>query len=110
MRRRCRWMRSCVTNGGAVVESCRSGGDAEYTASFYYNLRNFSADKYGRYVMVNAGLGWTNDTWGINFRGQKHHECESRHPGLRSWQAFCGCNEVSYKPPRYFEIGARYNF
>jgi len=22
----------------------------------------------------------------------------------------CGCNAVSYKPPRFFQLGARYNF
>ena len=84
-------------------------GDASYTDPFYYNLRNFDADKYGRTVMVNAGLGWSNDVWALNFRIKN---LTNVHQGVQGFDlaTFCGCNEVSYKPPRFFQIGARYNF
>ena len=84
-------------------------GDASYTDPFYYNLRNFDADKYGKTVMVNAGLGWSNDVWGLNFRIKNLTDV---HQGIQGFDlaTFCGCNEVSYKPPRFFQLGARYNF
>ena len=37
------------------------GGDASYTSSFYYNLRNFSADRFGRVAMVNANMSYAFD-------------------------------------------------
>jgi iron complex outermembrane recepter protein len=83
--------------------------DASYTDRFYYNLRNFDADKYGRTVMVNAGLGWSNDVWELNFRIRNLTDV---HQGIQGFDlaTLCGCNEVSYKPPRFFQLGARYNF
>ena len=83
--------------------------DASYTDPFYYNLRNFDADKYGRTVMVNAGFGWSNDVWELNFRIRN---LTNTHVGIQGFDlaTFCGCNEVSYKPPRMFQVGARYNF
>lgn len=36
------------------------GGDAQYSSSYYYNLRNFSADKFSGYWMFNANAGWRN--------------------------------------------------
>jgi len=84
-------------------------GDASYTDPFYYNLRNFDADKYGRTVMVNGGLGWSNDVWALNFRIRN---VTNVHQGIQGFDlaTFCGCNEVSYKPPRFFQFGVRYNF
>jgi iron complex outermembrane receptor protein len=84
-------------------------GDASYTDSFFYNLRNFDADKYGETVMVNAGLGWSNDIWELNFRVRN---ITNVHQGIQGFDlaTFCGCNEVSYKPPRFFQLGARFNF
>ena len=84
-------------------------GDASYTDPFYYNLRNFDADRYGRTIMVNAGLGWSNDVWELNFRIKN---LTNVHQGIQGFDlgTFCGCNEVSYKPPRFFQLGARYNF
>ena len=34
---------------------------AHYSDSFFYNLRNFAADQFGAYTMVNAGLGWSSN-------------------------------------------------
>ena len=83
--------------------------DASYTAPFYYNLRNFDADKYGRTVMVNAGLGWSTEVWELSFRIKN---LTNVHQGIQGFDlaTFCGCNEVSYKPPRFFQLGARYSF
>jgi len=83
--------------------------DASYTDRFYYNLRNFDADKFGETVVVNVGLGWSNETWELNFRIRN---LTDTHLGVQGFDlaTFCGCNEVSYKPPRFFQLGARYNF
>ena len=83
--------------------------DASYTDSFFYNLRNFDADKYGETVMVNAGIGWASDVWELNFRIKN---LTNVHQGVQGFDVatLCGCNEVSYKPPRFFQLGARYKF
>jgi iron complex outermembrane receptor protein len=83
--------------------------DVSYTDPFYYNLRNFDADKYDSTVMVNAGLGWSKQAWDLNFRVKN---LTNEHVGIQGFDlgTFCGCNEVSYKPPRFFQVGARYNF
>jgi len=85
------------------------GTDAQYSSSFFYNLRNFDADQYGRYVMVNAGFGWSNDNWTLNFRVRNLTNVKAGVQGF-DLASLCGCNEVSYKPPRFFQVGARYSF
>jgi hypothetical protein len=42
--------------------------DAGYSSDYYYNLRNFSADKYDSYVIVNLGVGWASedDAWYVS--------------------------------------------
>jgi iron complex outermembrane receptor protein len=42
--------------------------DASYSDDYFYNLRNFSADKYDSYVLVNLGIGWTSedDLWQVS--------------------------------------------
>ena len=83
--------------------------DVAYTDPFYYNLRNFDGDKFGSSVMVNAGLGWTKDAWELNFRIKNLTDA---HAGIVGFDlaTLCGCNPVSYKPPRMFQLGVRYNF
>ncbi|WCT79133.1 TonB-dependent receptor [Novosphingobium humi] len=85
------------------------GADAQYSSSFYYNLRNFDADKFGRYMMLNAGVGWSNDNWTFSIRARNLTDVRAGVQGF-DLASLCGCNEVSYKPPRFFQIGARYNF
>ena len=85
------------------------GGDAQYSSAFYYNLRNLSADRYGRYVMVNASIVWTNDPWQVTFGVKNVTDVRAGTQGF-DLAVFCGCNEVSYKPPRLFQLGARYTF
>jgi len=59
--------------------------------------------------MVNAGFGWSNDVWSLNFRIKN---LTNVHQGIQGFDlaTFCGCNEVSYKPPRFFQLGVRYSF
>ena len=85
------------------------GGDANYVGSFYYNLRNFDADKFGNYVMVNASVTWTRDALRLS-AGVKN--LTNVAAGVQGFDlaVFSGANSVAYRPPRQFEIGARYSF
>jgi len=67
------------------------GGDASYTSAFYYNLRNFSADRYGRYVMVNANIGWTLDPWQVTLGVRNLTDVRAGVQGF-DLATFCGCN------------------
>jgi iron complex outermembrane receptor protein len=84
---------------------------AHYSDSFYYNLRNFAADQFGAYTMVNAGLGWSsnNDQWETNVEVKN---LTNAHAGVQGFDlaTLCGCNEESYQPPRWTGINVKYKF
>lgn len=87
------------------------GGDAQYSDSYFYNLRNFDADKFDSYFVLNAGISWTNasDTWRLGFDVKN---ITDERVGIQGFDlaGLCGCNEVSYKPPRFFALSSRYSF
>ena len=85
--------------------------DAGYSSSYFYNLRNFSADKYDSYVIVNMGLGWQNDdnTWQLSLDARNVTDEQA---GLQGYDlaSLCGCNEVAYRPPRWYGVSLRRSF
>ena len=60
-------------------------GDVSYSDSFFYNLRNFDADQFDAYTMVNGGVGWASedDELAGESRRAQHHQRARRHPGVR---------------------------
>ena len=86
-------------------------GDAQTSSSFYYNLRNFSADRYDAYVTANAGLSWTDPRNALRLGFEVRNLTDER-VGIQGFDlaGLCGCNEVSYKPPRAYQLSARYSF
>jgi iron complex outermembrane recepter protein len=86
-------------------------GDVTYSDSFFYNLRNFSADQFDSYTMVNLGVGWrsNDDHWqvGIDVRNVTDERA-----GIQGFDlaTLCGCNEVSYQPPRWYGINVKRSF
>ena len=85
--------------------------DVSYSDEFFYNLRNFDADKYDAYTMVNAGIGWTNDNgdWNVDF---KINNLTDERAGIQGFDlaTLCGCNEISFQPPRWYGISLRRSF
>ncbi len=85
--------------------------DATYVSDFYYNLRNFDADKFPSYVLVNAGFGWTseNDAWqaSLDVRNIAQEKAGGMGYDLTS---LCGCNEVYYLPPRWIGVSLKRSF
>jgi iron complex outermembrane receptor protein len=86
-------------------------GDASYSDEFFYNLRNYDADKFSSYVMVNTRLAWVSDDghWEGAFSVRNVTDTDAGILGFDLATA-CGCNEVSYQPPRWFGFNIRYNF
>ena len=86
-------------------------GDVTYSDEYFYNLRNFDADKYDSYTMVNAGIGWTNDNgnWNVDFR---INNLTDERAGIQGFDlaTLCGCNEISFQPPRWYGISLRLSF
>lgn len=82
-----------------------------YSDSFFYNLRNFDADKFDSYVKVDLRLGWTsqNGNWQGNFIV---NNVTDEAIGIQGFDlaTLCGCNEVSYQPPRWFGFNVKYSF
>ncbi|MEH6607853.1 MAG: TonB-dependent receptor [Halioglobus sp.] len=86
-------------------------GDASYSDEYYYNLRNFDADKFDSYTMVNALLSWQSSDGDWLVTGAIRNLTDER-AGIQGFDlaTLCGCNEVSYRAPREYNIGLRYEF
>ena len=85
-------------------------GDVSYSDEYFYNLRNFDADKYDSWVMVNAGLGWTNEDGRWQVRLMMNNVTDES-AGIHGFDlaTLCGCNEVSYQPPRWYGLSIRFS-
>ncbi len=85
-------------------------GDVSYSDEYFYNLRNFDADKFDSYVMVNTQLGWESDN-GYSLSLRLDNVTDER-AGVQGFDlaTLCGCNEVSYRAPRSVMLGFRKNF
>ena len=85
--------------------------NVSYSDEFFYNLRNFDADKFDSYTMVNAGIGWVSDSaqWTVNF---DIRNLTDESVGIQGFNlaVLCGCNEVSYQPPRWYGLNVRWAF
>lgn len=86
-------------------------GDANYSDAFYYNLRNFDADQFDAYTMVNAGIGWnsSDENWSA---GLEIRNLTDERAGIQGFDlaVLCGCNEVSYQPPRWYGVSVKRSF
>ncbi|MEM7704378.1 MAG: TonB-dependent receptor [Pseudomonadota bacterium] len=86
-------------------------GDVSYSDEFFYNLRNFDADKFDSYTLVNAALGWTNAEGSLSVTLDINNLTDER-IGIQGFDlaTLCGCNEVAYQPPRFVGLSARWSF
>lgn len=86
-------------------------GDGSWSDSFFYNLRNFDADKFGSYFLVNARLGWTNEDETLEVALQARNLTDAR-AGTQGFDlaTLCGCNEVAYRAPRWFGFNVKVNY
>lgn len=86
-------------------------GDVSYSDDFYYNLRNFEADQFDDYTMVNAQISWqsSGDHWTATLAARN---ITDERAGIQGFDlaTLCGCNEVSYRAPRFYSVGLRYSF
>ena len=85
-------------------------GDVSYSDEYFYNLRNFDADKYDEWVMVNVGLGWSSGDGHWQARLNVNNATDER-AGIHGFDlaTLCGCNEISFQPPRWYGISIRYS-
>ena len=84
-------------------------GDINYSDEFYYNLRNFEADKFDSYVMANAQLSFEKNDWLATLSVRN---LTDERVGVMGFDlaTLCGCNEVAYRAPRYVSVGLRKEF
>lgn len=85
--------------------------DASYSDDYFYNLRNFDADKYDSYTKVSVRVGWVSaeEHWDVGFAV---HNLTDERIGIQGFDlaTLCGCNEVSYEPPRWYGLTLRYQY
>jgi iron complex outermembrane receptor protein len=86
-------------------------GDLSYSDEFFYNLRNYDADVFDDYTMINAGIGWgsADGHWQASFNV---NNVTDERAGIQGFDiaTACGCNEVSYRAPRWYGFNIRYDF
>lgn len=85
--------------------------NVSYSSSYFYNLRNFDADKFGAYANVDLGLSWRSPSKTFEL-GLTVDNLTDHRIGLQGFDlaTLCGCNEVSYKLPRTFSVHTRVSF
>ena len=85
--------------------------DISYLEEFYYNLRNFDADKFDSYTMVNGLISWTSSdqSWVASLL---INNVTDERAGIQGFDlaTLCGCNEVSYRAPRNYAVQIRKEF
>jgi iron complex outermembrane receptor protein len=87
------------------------GSDVSYSDEYFYNLRNFDADKFSDYTMVNARIGWIDANDRLEASLKMKNVTDER-AGIQGFNiaTVCGCNEISFQPPRWYGINLRYSF
>ncbi len=83
--------------------------DVSYSDDYYYNLRNFDADKFPSYTVVNAQVSYAVNDWLATLAVRN---LTDERPGVQGFDlaTLCGCNEVAYKAPRYVAFSLRKEF
>ncbi len=89
----------------------RVQGNFSYSDSYFYNLRNFDADQFDSYTMVDAIIGWSSEdrSWDASLA---FRNITDERAGIQGFDlaTLCGCNEISFRPPRWWGIEVQYNF
>jgi len=93
------------------------GGDlsanmmVNYIDHFYYNLRDFSADAFPSSTSLNLGLSWLSASGNWTVRLDARNVTDTLVPVMGfDLATLCGCNEISYLPPRLISISVRRDF
>lgn len=83
--------------------------DVSYSDEYYYNLRNFDADKFDSYTVVNALISYETNGWTATLAARN---LTDDRPGIQGFDlaTLCGCNEVAYRAPRYYSVSLRKDF
>lgn len=86
-------------------------GDMAHSKEFYYNLRNFDADQFDSYTLFNAHVGWRteDERWSGTF-GVRNLTDENAGVIGYDLATLCGCNELSFQPPRTYGVSLKYAF
>ena len=86
-------------------------GMLNFTDHFYYNLRDFSADQSPSSTSLNLGMGWTSSGGNWQARLDATNVTNAMIPVMGfDLATLCGCNEISYQPPRLVAISVRHDF
>jgi iron complex outermembrane receptor protein len=95
----------------ALGGSMNAQADFTYSDEYFYNLRNFDADKYDSYTMVGARLGWQDAEGNWNISLNVRNLTDER-AGVHGFDlaTLCGCNEISFQPPLWYGLTLRYTY
>lgn len=86
-------------------------GVISYSDEYFYNLRNFDADLFDSYVLVNARLGWASDGNRYQVAFAVNNIADER-IGVQGFDLATnsGSNEISFQPPRTYQLQLRFQY
>lgn len=85
--------------------------DFSYSDEFFYNLRNFDADKFDSYTIYNSSVSWssTDSQWQLTLAVRNLTDERAGTQGF-DLASLCGCNEIAFREPRLYSVALRYEF
>jgi iron complex outermembrane recepter protein len=78
-------------------------GNMSYNGMYYMSLTNFDSMKVPGYILAGSRLAWKSPNgWEVAFTGHNLADTRYKMVGF-DLSGLCGCSQVAYGPPRWFE-------
>ncbi|MFS3137399.1 TonB-dependent receptor [Gluconacetobacter sacchari] len=78
-------------------------GNMSYNGTYYMSLTNFDSMKVPSYILVGNRLAWKSPSgWEVAFTGHNLADTRYKLVGF-DLSGLCGCSQVAYGQPRWFE-------
>ena len=91
-------------SGGRVT----LGVDGSWRSRAYANIRNFDADVIRQYFLANARINWKADDGHLTIGAGVDNVFDKRYETVNfNLATLCGCNEVSYGTPRWWNLNVK---
>ena len=86
-------------------------GSYSYSDEYFYNLRNFDADKFDAYHLINSRVGWVDESETFELSFSVNNILDER-IGTQGFDlaTLCGCNEIAFQPPRWYGFNVRVSY
>ena len=101
----------CIMHLGRYLYRKPPTNFSDEADEFFYNLRNFDADKFDSYTIYNSSVSWssTDSQWQLTLAVRNLTDERAGTQGF-DLASLCGCNEIAFREPRLYSVALRYEF